>query len=81
MTGLRLQQGSRRRDIALDDPALSGGWWAVESEADGPRRWTDGAAWLPAPDAAGPALLEVRIEPDALDYPLAPITDVMAVAA
>ncbi len=81
VTGLRLQQGSRRRDIALDDPALSGGWWAVESEADGPRRWTDGAAWLPAPDAAGPALLEVRIEPDALDYPLAPTADVMAVAA
>ena len=81
VTGLRLQHGSRWRDIALDDPALSRGWWAVESEADGPRRWTDGAAWLPAPDAAGPALLEIRIEPDALDYPLAPITDVMALAA
>ncbi|MGC8476717.1 MAG: Hint domain-containing protein [Acetobacteraceae bacterium] len=66
---IRLTQRGYCREIPLDDPRLRQGWWAVEPEADGPRRWTDGAAWLPAPDPTAPALLEIGIEPDALAYP------------
>jgi hypothetical protein len=46
------------REFPLDDPALRGGWWAVEDDGAGPLRWTDGAALLP-PMSAG--ILTVHI--------------------
>jgi hypothetical protein len=55
------------REIALDDPRLGEGWWAVER--DGPaamRRWTDGAAVLPLPALSGPTMLEVHLGQETL---------------
>ena len=65
--GLRLLWGTECRDIPLDHPELTTGWWAVES---GPHRWTDGAAMLGLPHRTRPAVLEVTIDPEAMIYPL-----------
>ena len=34
-------------DVALDHPGLTDGWWALEVDAAGTRRWTSGDAVLP----------------------------------
>ena len=34
-------------DVALDHPGLTDGWWALETDAAGTRRWTSGDAVLP----------------------------------
>jgi hypothetical protein len=58
------------RELPVDHPGLSQGWWAVESHNTSLRRWTDGSAVLPLPDMAGPAMLEVRAGSAGLLYPL-----------
>jgi hypothetical protein len=45
-------------DIALDDPALTFGWWDVERHGATLARWTDGDALLPL-GAGGGRLLEI----------------------
>jgi hypothetical protein len=52
--------------IALDDPALSQGWWDVERNGVAMRRWTDGNALLPLPRVPGVSMLEIRA--GGLDY-------------
>jgi hypothetical protein len=47
---------SGEADIALDDPRLEDGWYAVEEAC---RRWTDGDAALP--DPRGATLLEIEV--------------------
>jgi hypothetical protein len=66
------------RDIPVDHPNLSQGWWAVESQDAIPRRWTNGSAVLPLPDMAGPTMLEVRAGSAGLSYPLQPMREVRA---
>ena len=60
---LALSDGSGWQEVPLDAPALYAGFHALEGNADGAWRWTDGAghlapALLPAP--AGPVLLRLR---------------------
>ena len=45
--------------IAMDDPRLSNGWWAAETDAAAIWRWTGGEATLPI--KAGPAVVEVLV--------------------
>jgi hypothetical protein len=47
---ITVQTGAGLRDIALDDPALGAGWWPVENDSAGRRRWTAGAAELGLPE-------------------------------
>jgi len=42
-----LHANGASREIALDDPSLSDGWWTAERDATTLWRWTDGAACIP----------------------------------
>lgn len=69
--GVQVQQITLRdatdvTTIALDDPALSQGWWDVERNGMTMRRWTDGNAVLPLPHLPGVSMLEIRA--GGLDY-------------
>ena len=44
---IRLTEGAGVTDVALDHPGLTDGWWALEVDAAGTRRWTSGDAVLP----------------------------------
>jgi hypothetical protein len=63
-----LRDASDVREVPIDHPGLSQGWWAVEHEGTALRRWTNGNAVLPLPASHGPALLEIRAGNDGLDY-------------
>jgi hypothetical protein len=56
---LTLRNGSEVRAVAMDDTALDQGWWAVESAAGAPCRWTTGHARLPC---LGSCVLEVELD-------------------
>ncbi len=62
---LVFRNGNDMRDVAMDDPALRQGWWAVESDAGRPCRWTSGEAMLPF---SGAGVLEVELSA-AMLYP------------
>jgi hypothetical protein len=49
------------REVAMDHPDLTRGWWAVERDGLIMNRWTDGAAALPLPTMRGHILLEVHL--------------------
>jgi len=66
------------REVPVDHPSLSQGWWAVESSGTAKRRWTDGKAVLSLPDMAAPAMLEVRAGSAGLLYPVVPVQEVHA---
>jgi hypothetical protein len=68
------------RDVPVDHPSLSRGWWAVESSGAAMRRWTDGNAVLPLPEMAGPTMLEIRATSAGLAY-LVSADQVSAVAS
>ena len=65
---ITLRGASEVRDIALDNPGLSRGWWVVERDGTAIRRWTDGEAVLPLPAAAGPTMLEIRANSGGMSY-------------
>jgi hypothetical protein len=44
---IRVSEGVAVTDVALDHPGLTEGWWALETDAAGTRRWTNGDAVLP----------------------------------
>lgn len=56
---ISVRRGMSHRDVAMDDPRLTDGWWDVERDAATMWRWTDGDAALPCAD--GPAIIEVLI--------------------
>lgn len=71
---LTVRSGATVLPVPLDHPAFGEGWW--QPEWHGPtalRRWTDGDALAPMPDAhlmePGPCLLEVELAAT-LAYPL-----------
>ncbi|HXT79598.1 MAG TPA: Hint domain-containing protein [Acetobacteraceae bacterium] len=66
-----LRSGSMVHEVPVDHPALSRGWWAVESEGPVPRRWTNGDAVLPLPKTTGPATLELRASNGGMIYVVA----------
>jgi hypothetical protein len=49
------------REIPVDHPGLTEGWWAVEREGRAMSRWTDGEAVLPLPAMQGNLLLEIHL--------------------
>ena len=49
------------REIPVDHPDLSRGWWAVERDGQMMSRWTDGEAVLPLPAMRGAAMLEIHL--------------------
>ena len=57
--GIVVRDELGRRDIAMDHPMLTGGWWHPERSGSLLARWTDGEARLPRVD--GPAILEVDV--------------------
>jgi hypothetical protein len=68
------RSGEDTRDVAMDDPVLQQGWWAVESDAGWPCRWTTGDAMLPFPSVG---VLEVELSA-AMRYPAAHTVPVIA---
>jgi hypothetical protein len=60
------------REVPVDSPNLTRGWWAVEREGITLRRWTDGDTVLPLPAIDGPAVLEIRASTAELSYHLEP---------
>jgi hypothetical protein len=63
-----LHSGHDVRDVPLDQPSLSQGWWAVEQNGAMPRRWTDGDALLPLPAMDGPVMLKIRATSSGMAY-------------
>jgi hypothetical protein len=57
---IMLRHGTDAMQVAMDDPGLSDGWWAVEGDGGVVWRWTDCDAILPSL-GEGPAMIEVLI--------------------
>ena len=56
------------RQIPLDHPQLSQGWWAVERYGAVLRRWTDGNAVVLLPELHAPTVLEIRASRGGMAY-------------
>jgi hypothetical protein len=52
---------NERREIPMDHPSLTEGWWGIERDGQMMTRWTDGAAVIPLPAMDGPVMLEVHL--------------------
>ena len=63
-----LRDASEMREVPLDHPGLSQGWWAVERDGKELRRWTGGDAVLPLPAMARPTMLEIRAGSGGMTY-------------
>ena len=48
------------REVPVDHPDLTRGWWAVERDGQVISRWTDGDAVLPLPAMLGIVMLEIH---------------------
>ena len=62
VSALTIRNGGRTRAVAIDDPALSDGWFAVEHNGTGPSRWTCGDAVLPV-EAGQAVVVEIFCRP------------------
>ena len=49
------------REVPMDHPDLTRGWWAVERDGQVMSRWTDGQAVLPLPKLRGDVVLEIHL--------------------
>ena len=49
------------REVPVDHPGLTQGWWAVERDGQMMGRWTDGDAVLPLPAMSGNVMLEIHL--------------------
>ena len=56
-----LRGADELREIPVDHPDLTRGWWAVERDGQMMSRWTDGEAVLPLPAMDGTVMLEVHL--------------------
>jgi Hint domain len=56
-----LRGADETREIPVDHPDLTRGWWAVERDGQIMSRWTDGEAVLPLPEMRGPVMLELHL--------------------
>ena len=56
-----LRGADELREIPLDHPDLTRGWWAVERDGQIMSRWTDGEAVLPLPATHGTVMLEIHL--------------------
>jgi Hint domain len=56
-----LRGADELREIPVDHPDLTWGWWAVERDGQIMSRWTDGEAVLPLPTMSGHVMLELHL--------------------
>jgi hypothetical protein len=56
-----LRGAGETREVPVDHPDLSQGWWAVERDGQMISRWTDGEAVLPLPAMSGHVMLEIHL--------------------
>ncbi len=56
-----LRSAEELREVPVDHPDLTRGWWAVERDRQTMSRWTDGEAVLPLPEISGNAMLEIHL--------------------
>jgi hypothetical protein len=63
-----LRSTTEVRDVPIDHPSLSQGWWAAERNGTAMRRWTNGEAVLPLPPFHGPTMLEIRASNGGMAY-------------
>jgi hypothetical protein len=56
-----LRGADELREISVDHPDLSRGWWGVERDGQIMSRWTDGEAVLPLPAMRGHVMLEIHL--------------------
>jgi hypothetical protein len=54
------------REVPMDHPGLSAGWWDIERDGQMMSRWTDGDAVVPLPKMGGPVMLELHLAGDML---------------
>ena len=65
-------------DVAVDDPALTDGWWDVERDGPLLRRWTNGNARLPMMPAV--RMVEIHLA-GGMSYPIEPNAGAQDLAA
>lgn len=63
-----LRGANELREVPVDHPGLSQGWWAVEHDGTALRRWTEGDALLPLPALDGPMILVIRASNGGMTY-------------
>jgi hypothetical protein len=56
-----LRTAEELREIPVDHPDLTRGWWAAERDGQTMSRWTDGEAVLPLPGTCGLVMLEIDL--------------------
>jgi hypothetical protein len=56
-----LRSAEELREIPVDHPDLTRGWWAAERDGQTMSRWTDGEAVLPLPGTCGLVMLEIDL--------------------
>ena len=56
-----LRGADEMREVPVDHPDLTRGWWAVERDGQMMSRWTDGEAVLPLPAMRGHVMLEIHL--------------------
>jgi hypothetical protein len=56
-----LRSGNELREVPIDHPDLTKGWWGIERDGRAMSRWTDGDAVLPLPAMVGPVMLELHL--------------------
>jgi hypothetical protein len=56
-----LRSADELREVPVDHPDLTRGWWAVERDGQIMSRWTDGQAVLPLPPMHGIVMLEIHL--------------------
>jgi collagen type I/II/III/V/XI/XXIV/XXVII alpha len=56
-----LRGADELREIPVDHPDLSQGWWGVERDGQIMSRWTDGEAVLPVPAMNGHVVMEIHL--------------------
>ena len=61
MKRIVLRSTDETREVPLDHPDLTRGWWAVERDGQMMSRWTNGEAVLPLPAITGPVMLEIHL--------------------
>ena len=63
-----LRDADDLREIPVEHPDLTRGWWAVERDERIVSRWTDGEAVLRLPAMRGPVMLEIHLAGGAMTY-------------
>jgi hypothetical protein len=56
-----LRGANELREIPMDYPDLTKGWWDIERDGQIMSRWTTGDAVVPLPAMDGPVMLEVHL--------------------